>query len=452
MKVLKSVALASLLSFTGFGQHAFASSSLKKPILHDFDDDGVDGGLYRPSVAGPKSRIAVYIMHAEQDYTSFVACEALQERGFTVFCANNDASKSGYMSDLNFEDMMTNVNQGMTYLRNLTDIDKVVILGHSGGGAMMAAYQGIAENGASACQGSEKIYPCSDEMDDLEPADGLILLDANYGLSTMAFLSLSPAIIDESSPSKINETLNVFNPANGFNNNTRSNYTAEFKKAFQSGAVARNNRIIKHAQERLAAIEAGNGTYSDDEPFTVPASLYIGFNNLFFAQDTRYLAHTTHAWPLLHKNGTTTQVVRSVRVPANFKSFADQWEGGALKSTVKRYLSTFAIRVGDDYNLRADGIDGIDYASSNLAPVASIRGVSVPLLTMGMTGHYEYLNAEKLHLAAGSNDTTIAFVEGAQHTIDTCTACEPFPGEFGNTVVTCFNHVENWLAKKGRFI
>jgi hypothetical protein len=216
--------------------------------------------------------------------------------------------------------------------------------------------------------------------------------------------------------------------------------------------VARNNRIIKHAQERLAAIEAGNGTYSDDEPFTVPASLYIGFNNLFFAQDTRYLAHTTHAWPLLHKNGTTTQVVRSVRVPANFKSFADQWEGGALKTTVKRYLSTFAIRVGDDYNLRADGIDGIDYASSNLAPVASIRGVSVPLLTMGMTGHYEYLNAEKLHLAAGSNDTTIAFVEGAQHTIDTCTACESFPGEFGNTVVTCFNHVENWLAKKGRFI
>jgi hypothetical protein len=35
----------------------------------------------------------------------------------------------------------------------------------------------------------------------------------------------------------------------------------------------------EHAQERLAAIEAGNGTYSDDEPFTVPASLYIGFNN-----------------------------------------------------------------------------------------------------------------------------------------------------------------------------
>ncbi|KAJ5133241.1 hypothetical protein N7526_004606 [Penicillium atrosanguineum] len=367
-------------------------------------------------------------MHAEQDYTSFVSCQALQGRGFTVFCANNDASKSGYMSDLNFEDMMTDVNRGMTYLRNLTDIDKVVMLGHSGGGTMMAAYQDIAEDGASACQGSEKIYHCSSAMDDLEPADGLMLLAANYGISTMTFLSLNPAFMDGSNASKINQSLNVFNPNNGFNNITRSNYTAEFKKAFQAGAVARNNRIIKYAGERLVAIEAGNSTNNDDEPFTIPASLYIGFDNLFFAQDTRYLAHTTQVWPLLHKNRTTTQLIPSIRVPANFKSIADQWEGGALKTTIKRYLSIFAIRVGDDYILGADGIDGIDYASSNMAPLASIKGVTVPLLTMSMTGHYDYLNAEKLHLNAGSNDTAIAFVEGAQDTINTSTAYESYPG------------------------
>ena len=56
------------------------------------------------------------------------------------------------MSGLNSEDMMTDVDQGMGYLRNLADIDQVVILGHSDGAAMMAAYQNIAENGASACQ------------------------------------------------------------------------------------------------------------------------------------------------------------------------------------------------------------------------------------------------------------------------------------------------------------
>lgn len=69
-----------------------------------------------------------------------------------------------------------------------------------------------------------------------------------------------------------------------------------------------------------------------------------------------------------------------------------------------------------------------------------------------MTGQYEYLNAEKLHLNAVSNDTAIAFVEGAEHTINTCTDCESYPGEFGDTVATCFDYVADWLAKPGRFI
>lgn len=52
-------------------------------------------------------------------------------------------------------------------------------------------------------------------------------------------------------------------------------------KKFQAGVVVQNNRIIRYAQERLMAIELGNGAFGDDEPLTIPASLYIGFNNHF---------------------------------------------------------------------------------------------------------------------------------------------------------------------------
>ncbi|KAJ5371375.1 uncharacterized protein N7496_007467 [Penicillium cataractarum] len=70
-----------------------------------------------------------------------------------------------------------------------------------------------------------------------------------------------------------------------------------------------------------------------------------------------------------------------------------------------------------------------------------------------MTGNFEYLNAEKIHFAAvKSNDTAIAFFQGAQHGIYSCTNCESYPGEFGDTVVTCFNYVANWPTKKGRFL
>lgn len=217
--------------------------------------------------------------------------------------------------------------------------------------------------------------------------------------------------------------------------------------------MARNNRILNYAQERLKSIKAGQGKYDDDEPFTIPAAVYIGTNNLYITQDTRALHHTTHPWTLLQKNGTTKKVVTSVRTPSTFKDVSKSWQDAALKTTIRRYLSTLAVRASDNFDIKADNLEGVDYDSTQMAPISSIKGVTVPLLTMGMTGHYEYLNAEKIHLAArNSNDTAIAFVEGAQHTIDTCTDCESYPGEFGNTTTTCFNYVADWLSLSGRFL
>ncbi|KAJ6011838.1 hypothetical protein N7499_013191 [Penicillium canescens] len=72
---------------------------------------------------------------------------------------------------------------GMEYLHNLTEIDQVVILGHSGGGTMMAAYQDIAEYGASACH-----LPAIRE--DLPLNNGTV--------------ESEPAVIDEVTRSKLN--------------------------------------------------------------------------------------------------------------------------------------------------------------------------------------------------------------------------------------------------------
>lgn len=217
--------------------------------------------------------------------------------------------------------------------------------------------------------------------------------------------------------------------------------------------MKRNNDIINYAQDRLAAIEAGTTGLTDDEPFYVTDAAYGTTNNKFFPQDTKYISHTKHYWPLLHKGGTVTnQIVHSVRVPVNFESTADQYINGALKTTIRRFLSTFAIYASDDFNILPDGFHSINYASSQFAPSESIKGVTVPLLNMGMTGHWEYLNAEKIHMNAGSNDTAIVFVEGATHKLATCKECESYPGQYGNTMVTAYNYPETWLIKKGRFI
>ena len=454
----KSAATAMAIAFSAITHQAQAEitvtpdADMPPPTLFDFDNDGVAGGLYRPATNGTNARIAVYVMHAESDYMTFSACRELPRRGFVTFCANNAADKTGVMSSIYFEDELTQADLGMQYLRNLTGIDKVVLFGHSGGGGLMTAFQNVAENGISACQGPEKLYNCTSAVAGLHPADGIMLLDANYGLGAMPFLSLNPAL-EGLTGTTVNESLNLFNPSNGFISGNSSRYTTKFKKAYQQGVVARNDFIIDYAQKRLAAIEANKTGLIDDEPLTITDSAYGVMNNKFFAQDTRFLAHTSKAWPLLHKDGSiTTQVVPSVRVPVNFQSYANQYIQGALKTTVRRYLSTFAIRATSDFDITPTGFHGIDHASSQFSPTESIKGVRVPLLNMGMTGHWEYLNAEKIHLNAPGNDTAIVFVEGAEHKIGTCKPCESYPGQYGNTMKTAYNYIEEWLTKPGRFL
>ncbi|CAI7673629.1 unnamed protein product [Penicillium bialowiezense] len=445
-----SAPLGTQMTSTSLGNY-----SLPIPSLVTFGT-GVIGGLFRPEIHqdAAKAKIGVLVMHAEQDYTTFYPCSELPVRGYTTLCLNNAQSKTGVMNDVDFETMMTDVGAGVKYLNSLPDIDKVVLWGHSGGGAMMAAYQNVAENGASACNGTEKIYPCSSAVDGLPAADGVLLIDANFGLSTMTLLSVNPAIENESTGTEINGTLDLYSPQNGWTENG-ANYTSEFAHLFLGGLASRWKKIVASAEERNNLIERGNGNYSDDEGLVIPDVNYIGTNNKLIAQDTRYLAHTVYKWPLLHKGGrVSTQVVPSVRVadpgaPSNVESFYD----GALKTTITRFLSTFAVRVDTEtFNVTADNITGVDWTSSQTTPIGSVPGISKPLLTMGNTGHYEYLNAEKIYLAAKTDDKSIAFVEGAQHTINVCTECEAYPGQFGNTVKTAFDFMDVWLSKSGRFI
>lgn len=132
---------------------------------------------------------------------------------------------------------------------------------------------------------------------------------------------------------------------------------------------------------------------------------------------------------------------------------ANSFYDGALKTTVTRFLETFAVRIDEDtFGYNATDVLVVEWASSQTTPISSVAAIKVPLLTMGNAGHYEYLNAEKIYLAATTSDKSIAFVEGAQHTINTCTECESYPGEYGNTVKTAFDYMDTWLSEFGRFI
>lgn len=412
---------------------------------------GVPGVLYEPVNTGPKSGIAVFVMHAESDYLQFSACTELSKRGYRVLCANNSASKSGNNNDVNADRVFLDAKLGIDWLRKQPGISKVVILGHSGGGALLSGYQSIAESGVKVCQSPEKLLKCPDTLAGLPAADGLMLVDANYGMSGMALFSLDPAVLDESTGLKRDPKLDLFNPQNGFDPKG-SQYSEEFTRRFQTAVGKRQNQLIKNALDRLEKINAGQGRFNDDEPFVVPGSSYLGFNNKLFPQDIRLLSHTRKAWPLLHKDSVVTnEIVHSVRPPRGGASSTASMEQAALKTTVRKYLSTFAIRVNNDFAYGADFIRGVDWLSSYTAPIGNVQSIRVPLLTMGMTGSYEYLAAELIYEHAASTDKSIAFVEGATHVFNTCTQCEKTPGQFGDTMQTTYDYIDSWLSKPGRF-
>ncbi|MDH7639321.1 hypothetical protein [Sphingomonas oryzagri] len=439
-----------MLAFSG-GQPvaAQAAPAIRTSFVHLAN--GVPGVLYEPVVPGPKAETAVFIMHSSADYLSFPGCTELSERGYRVLCANNSTSKSGASNDGVLDEVLTQAGKGVAWLRRQPGVRHVVLLGHSGGGTVMSAYQMIAEGGVKACQGKEKIWKCPDSLAGLPAADGLMLIDSNWGLAEMTLFSIDPAVKDESSGTNLDPALDMYNPANGFKP-TGSSYGTDFTKRFLTAEGRRNDALIAKAQGELAAIESGKGRYDDDAPFVVPGAILLGSNNKLFSQDLGLMAHTRQAWPLLHADGSmTTQIVHSVRVPENVRSQSPSLIHGALKTTVRSYLSSYAVRTTPDFGYDATSVHGVDWTSSYASPPGNVQSVSAPLLVMGMTGHWEYLAAETIYGLAKSRDKSIAFVEGAAHLYTTCTKCERHPGEYGDTVKTTYDYIDGWLSKPGRF-
>lgn len=411
---------------------------------------GVPGVLYEPTELGDKSQIALFVMHASGDYLNFSACTELAQRGYRVLCANNSTSKSGTFDDGVLDEVLAEARLAIVYLRSYPGVKKVVLFGHSGGATLMTAYQYIAERGVKACQGAQKIHKCPDELAGLPAADGIALADANWGQAEMTLFSVDPAVINENSGMALDTDLDMYSPKNGAGA-AGSSYSAEFVGKFLKAEGARNSKLIDAALNRLSLIEAGKGQYLDDEPFIVPGASFM--DNKLFSQDVRLLSHSQRAWPLVHADGSvTTTIIHSVRKADDRQNPSPSMIRGALKTTVRNFLSSYAIRTTSEFGYDEDSIRGIEWTSTYASPPGNVEGIGVPLLALGMTGHWEGLAAETIYVHARSADKSIAFIEGASHMYTPCKECEKNPGQFGDTMKLTYDYIDGWLGKRGRFL
>lgn len=399
--------------------------------------------IYEPRVPGWKNHIGIVLQHSDDNYFEFLPALEMAERGYTVAVS--------YFPDpaVSLDRKLAHVGRVVDYLKKYPAVEKIVLLGHSGGATLMSAYQAAAEKGCRIFQGPEKIIAMED-LGGLPAADAVMFLDANLGNGVMTLLSLDPAVMSEEKGVERRPELDLYSPANGFSEKG-CRHSEEFIKKYVKAQGERMNSLIRYAKERVKAISEGEGNFQDDEPMIIPGGSQIKpYNKLFPLYPERFFVHTRKKWLLLRTDGTREEMI----VPCRRTVFMGQdktdcYLASSLTTTVKTFLASAAVRVNEDFGYDETGIYGVDWDSSYCTGPGNAKHISVPMLLMGMTGSYEYIASEQIYERAGeAKDKTLVFVEGAGHNFTPAQEAEKYPGEFGDTAAHCFDFVDEWLTER----
>jgi pimeloyl-ACP methyl ester carboxylesterase len=394
---------------------------------------GVKGALYKPD-SGPAPHVGIILMHRTANFLNHIATTELSKRGFLVLGMNPRSDNNE--AAVNWESIPLDVKEGVDFMRKQPGITKIILFGHSGGGATMSFYQAVAEKGPSYCQGANKLLECGNDLAGLPKADGMILVDAHPSNPINGVRDINPALLDESDPGKVDPNLDPFNPSNGYRPDGSATYPEAFKQKYFKAQADRMNKLIERALARRKQMKAGTDIYPDDDVFLVVR----GNGARLMELDTSIHHATLQPRKLLKNDGTiSTQIVESVRhFTKGQKESNSSFTGGTRLLTIRSFLGANAVR-------STNSMDGIDWCSSNNSVPCAVQQISVPVLFTAMGGHYFIRDNEIHYEMSASKDKDFVIIEGATHGIAPCTECETTPGQYSNTVKNFFDYLMKWI-------
>lgn len=395
-------------------------------------NNGTGLAVYFPKENNPRTQVAVVAVHGS-GYMGFTPMIEMAKHGFIAAgIAPRRRDIGGWLKE---------ICQCVDFVKALPGVKKLVLMGHSQGGCMTSAYQYIAENGIERFKNTDRIVPFPD-VPALTPADGLMLIDANYGI--MSVLALDPAVRSYGSGYARIPELDIFNPENGYKPGG-SHYTKEFITRFQKAQVKQYKDLLSYCQERVEAINAGRGLFADDEPITIPGARGGSSNNKPFCMDVSLLGRTADPHPIIHPDGTVTvEPIHTVRTPVD-SVHSKFYNGGGLTTTVKSLLEA-EVKMDDDFGYDECTMWGLDGVFNPLSTRENVKHIHVPLLLQGNTASHEFVNTEFNYNAAVSEDKEIVMSEGSCHDF------APVSPEYGDTHHNTCNFFAEWIGKPGRFI
>lgn len=221
---------------------------------------GRNGAGYRPcqglyyTSQNTRPKTALIATHYNVDFSEHYLGDELAERGFGFLGWNT--RYRGAEAYFLLEHALVDIGVGLRWLREEAGVERVVLLGNSGGGSLMAAYQSQARSPVLRASAG-----LPDAVFELPVADRYVSLNAHPGRPEVMTAWMDPAVADENDPASVVADLDMFNPEQG------PPYPVEFVVRYRAAQVERNNRITTFAREELRRLSA-KGLF--DRLFTVP--------------------------------------------------------------------------------------------------------------------------------------------------------------------------------------
>lgn len=244
----RTLPIAAAIVLTAAATTPADSVTIEVPTIKAADGGISHGILYWDPAKHPKT--VIVSMHPSSDNQRHFTLVPAAEHGYAGFgLAGRFTGQDGGVH----EEVLLDLAAAIKWLKQEKGFTTVVLVGHSGGGSLMAYYQSQATLPPAD---RHHATPAGDPPDlgavEMIPADGVAILNASEGEGLHLEHHLDPSIVREDDALSIDPSLDMYNPENGFAEPpAASHYTPEFTRRFRDAQVARDRRLTAWAQTQI---------------------------------------------------------------------------------------------------------------------------------------------------------------------------------------------------------
>lgn len=320
-------------------------------------------GLYW-TARGTRPKTALIATHYNVDFAEHYIAPYFAARGYGFLGWNTRFRGAEDLFIL--EHALIDIGVGVDWLKREAGVERVVILGNSGGGSLMGAYQAEATDPTLHARLKG---PGAEALANLAAADLYISLNAHQGRPEVLTDWMDASVVDEFDPVATDPELDPFNPDNG------PPYSDAFITRYRAAQRARNQRITDWAKAELKRLNAAG----------VPDMLFPMYR---IWGDLRCMDGSIDP-----SDRVTPLCYRGHPAEAN-KTF-----GIGRANSLRTWLSMWSLE------------------TSMCQGAPHLKRITVPSLviqSMADTGVFPS-DARKIHTALGATDKGLAFVAGAHY-------------------------------------